>query len=80
MIQTPSCDFALCSAAHFSYSFFKAAPSPNKLQHPRARKIDEVMMLANKYRLFNGSVLVADNGKGHIQKRRRPGEYGMEHS
>ncbi|MBA3568822.1 MAG: hypothetical protein H0W28_05655 [Pyrinomonadaceae bacterium] len=26
-------------------------------------KIDEVMTAANKYRLFNGSVLVAENGK-----------------
>ncbi|MFN2510035.1 MAG: serine hydrolase [Pyrinomonadaceae bacterium] len=35
-------------------------------QHPvqdKAAKIDEVMMAANKYRLFNGSVLVAENGK-----------------
>ncbi len=29
----------------------------------KARKIDEVLSLANKYRLFNGSVLVAENGK-----------------
>lgn len=29
----------------------------------KAAKIDEVMTLANKYRLFNGSVLVADQGK-----------------
>lgn len=29
----------------------------------RARKIDEVLSLANKYQLFNGSVLVAENGK-----------------
>ena len=29
----------------------------------KAAKIDEVMTLANKYRLFNGSVLVAENGK-----------------
>lgn len=29
----------------------------------RAAKIDEVMTLANKYRLFNGSVLVAEDGK-----------------
>ena len=28
-----------------------------------ARKIDEVLSLANKYKLFNGSVLVAENGK-----------------
>ncbi len=35
-------------------------------QHPvqdKAAKIDEVMTAANKYRLFNGSVLVAENGK-----------------
>lgn len=30
---------------------------------PKAAKIDEVMTLANKYRLFNGAVLVAENGK-----------------
>ncbi len=30
---------------------------------PKAAKIDEVMTLANKYRLFNGAVLVADHGK-----------------
>ncbi|MEP6635437.1 MAG: serine hydrolase [Acidobacteriota bacterium] len=29
----------------------------------KAAKIAEVMMTANKYRLFNGSVLVAENGK-----------------
>jgi CubicO group peptidase (beta-lactamase class C family) len=29
----------------------------------KAAKIDEFMTLANKYRLFNGSVLVADQGK-----------------
>jgi CubicO group peptidase (beta-lactamase class C family) len=29
----------------------------------KAAMIDEVMTAANKYRLFNGSVLVADNGK-----------------
>ncbi|HKO95522.1 MAG TPA: serine hydrolase [Pyrinomonadaceae bacterium] len=32
-------------------------------QSPKAAKIDEVMTTANKYRLFNGSVLVAENGK-----------------
>jgi len=32
-------------------------------QAQKAIKIDEVMTLANKYRLFNGSVLVAENGK-----------------
>ena len=29
----------------------------------KAARIDEVMTLANKYRLFNGAVLVAENGK-----------------
>jgi CubicO group peptidase (beta-lactamase class C family) len=29
----------------------------------KASKIDEVLSLANKYQLFNGSVLVAENGK-----------------
>lgn len=32
-------------------------------QSQKAAKIEEVMTLANKYRLFNGSVLVAENGK-----------------
>ncbi|MGI9067803.1 MAG: serine hydrolase [Pyrinomonadaceae bacterium] len=32
-------------------------------QAQKVAKIDEVMTLANKYRLFNGSVLVAENGK-----------------
>lgn len=34
-----------------------------KAAQAKAAKIDEVMTLANKYRLFNGSVLVAENGK-----------------
>src|SRR5688572_4857471 len=29
----------------------------------KAAKIDEVLALANKYKLFNGSALVAENGK-----------------
>lgn len=29
----------------------------------KAKKIDEVMSLANKYRLFNGAVMVAEDGK-----------------
>jgi len=33
------------------------------LAQDKAAKIDEVMTAANKYRLFNGSVLVAENGK-----------------
>jgi CubicO group peptidase (beta-lactamase class C family) len=32
-------------------------------QSPKAAQIDEVVTTANKYRLFNGSVLVAENGK-----------------
>lgn len=32
-------------------------------QSQKAAKIDEVMTTANKYRLFNGSVLIAENGK-----------------
>jgi len=32
-------------------------------QSQKAAKIDEVMTLANKYGLFNGTVLVAENGK-----------------
>jgi CubicO group peptidase (beta-lactamase class C family) len=32
-------------------------------QAQKSAKIDEIMTMANKYRLFNGSVLVAENGK-----------------
>ena len=35
----------------------------DKAAQAKAAKIDEVMTTANKYRLFNGSVLVAENGK-----------------
>ena len=34
-----------------------------KVAKTKAAQIDEVMTLANKYRLFNGSVLVAEDGK-----------------
>lgn len=37
--------------------------APAQSQPQKAAKIDELMTLANKYRLFNGSVLVAENGK-----------------
>lgn len=42
-----------------------ALQSPGFAQSPvqKAARIDEVMTIANKYRLFNGSVLVAENGK-----------------
>ncbi len=35
----------------------------DKAAQAKVAKIDEVMSTANKYRLFNGSVLVAENGK-----------------
>ncbi|HYJ85921.1 MAG TPA: serine hydrolase [Pyrinomonadaceae bacterium] len=38
-------------------------PAQDKAAQTKAAKIDEVMTTANKYRLFNGSVLVAENGK-----------------
>ena len=34
-----------------------------KVAKTKAAQIDEVMTLANKYRLFNGSVLIAEDGK-----------------
>jgi CubicO group peptidase (beta-lactamase class C family) len=42
----------------------------------RARKIDEVLSLANKYKLFNGSVLVAENGK--VIHKKGYGQANME--
>jgi CubicO group peptidase (beta-lactamase class C family) len=43
---------------------FAQKPKPlAQSSSPKAAKIDEVMTLANKYRLFNGSVLVAEHGK-----------------
>lgn len=40
-----------------------SVPAQDKAPQAKAAKIDEVMTTANKYRLFNGSVLVAENGK-----------------
>lgn len=51
---------ALCVAAVLS---LQAAAYAQKAAQTKAEKIDEVMTQANKYRLFNGSVLVAENGK-----------------
>ena len=43
---------------------FAQRPKPLATQpSAKAAKIDEVMTVANKYRLFNGSVLVAEHGK-----------------
>lgn len=43
---------------------FAQKPKPlTQSASAKAVKIDEVMTLANKYRLFNGSVLVAEHGK-----------------
>ncbi|HEU4478631.1 MAG TPA: serine hydrolase [Pyrinomonadaceae bacterium] len=41
----------------------QAAAVAQQAGSTKAAKIDEFMTLANKYRLFNGSVLVADQGK-----------------
>ncbi|MEK6281397.1 MAG: serine hydrolase [Acidobacteriota bacterium] len=41
----------------------QAKVAPKSVAQTKAAKIDEVMTTANKYRLFNGSVLVAENGK-----------------
>lgn len=41
-----------------AHTFAAAQSSTDK-----ARKIDEVLSVANKYRVFNGAVLVAENGK-----------------
>jgi len=40
-----------------------SVPAQDKAAQAKAAKIDEVMTTANKYRLFNGSVLVAENGQ-----------------
>ena len=41
----------------------QAAAKNQTAAQNKAKQIDEVMTLANKYRLFNGSVLVAEDGK-----------------
>ncbi|MCM3904959.1 MAG: serine hydrolase [Pyrinomonadaceae bacterium] len=53
---------ALFACAMILVSLQSAALGQNTIQD-NAAKIDEVMTTANKYRLFNGSVLVAENGK-----------------
>src|SRR6185503_5348131 len=55
-----------CAFLVFILQSFAFAQKPKPLAQstsPKAAKIDEVMTLANKYRLFNGSVLVAEHGK-----------------
>jgi len=47
---------------------FQSAVLGQHTARDKAAKIDEVMTAANKYRLFNGSVLVAENGKVIYQK------------
>jgi CubicO group peptidase (beta-lactamase class C family) len=49
----------LCAIVLFTLQLQGLAQS----QSAKAAKIEEVMSLANKYGLFNGSVLVAENGK-----------------
>lgn len=46
-----------------SYAFAQKPKPLAQPSSPKVAKIDEVMTLANKYRLFNGSVLVAEHGK-----------------
>lgn len=46
-----------------SYAFAQKPKPLAQSSSPKVAKIDEVMTLANKYRLFNGSVLVAEHGK-----------------
>ncbi len=53
---------ALMVCAMILAALQSAALGQNTVQD-KAAKIDEVMTAANKYRLFNGSVLVAENGK-----------------
>ena len=53
---------ALMLCALILVSLPSAALAQNTTQS-KATKIDEVMTAASKYRLFNGSVLVAENGK-----------------
>src|SRR5688500_5896942 len=54
-----------------AHSVSLSQPSSDK-----ARKIDEVLSTANKYHLFNGSVLVAENGK--VIHRKGYGHANME--
>ena len=49
----------VCAMILFTLQGYGLAQS----QSQKSARIDEVMTLANKYRLFNGSVLVAENGK-----------------
>lgn len=51
------------SSALVACAFVLLAVQSSVLAQDKAAKIDEVMTAANKYRLFNGSVLVAENGK-----------------
>jgi CubicO group peptidase (beta-lactamase class C family) len=51
------------SSALVACAIVLLAVQSSVLAQDKAAKIDEVMTAANKYRLFNGSVLVAENGK-----------------
>ena len=51
------------SSALVACAIILLAVQSSVLAQDKAAKIDEVMTAANKYRLFNGSVLVAENGK-----------------
>lgn len=54
----------------------QSAAVARKVVPTKAAKIDKVMTLANKYRLFNGTVLVAENGK--VIYRKGLGRANME--
>lgn len=60
--QSKALSRAIIVCALIVSAFQSAAWAQNNEQN-KAAKIDEVMTAANRHRLFNGSVLVAENGK-----------------
>ena len=64
MIQIPSNRLrALLACAILAFILQGAAFAQQQAAKTKSAKIEEVMSLANNYRLFNGAVLVAENGK-----------------
>ncbi|GAA6766761.1 hypothetical protein AAFH68_27040 [Flavobacterium sp. CGRL1] len=46
----------------------------------KAQQIEQLLAKYNEYGQFNGSALVAENGKVILKKRFWSGKYGMEYS
>ena len=63
MIQTLSLRLRAVLACALLIFVLQSGALAQQTAKTKAAKIDEMMMLASKYRLFNGSVLVADHGK-----------------